>query len=166
MGVGFWAYLIGIFVGGWLYAQIGMKRSVLIALILMGVSNASYALLAAAGHSNLGLALTQGFENFASGIGGVVVVAYFSALTDLRFTASQYALISAAASIVGRVLTGTTAGALVESIGFVNFYWLTTLAAVPGILLFWWMMRAGLIDASIGTAGTEGEGDARNGDEA
>ncbi|HEY6917192.1 MAG TPA: MFS transporter [Allosphingosinicella sp.] len=166
VGVGFWAYLIGIFVGGWLYAQIGMKRSVLIALILMGVSNASYALLAAAGHSNLGLALTQGFENFASGIGGVVVVAYFSALTDLRFTASQYALISAAASIVGRVLTGTTAGALVESIGFVNFYWLTTLAAVPGILLFWWMMRAGLIDASIGTAGTEGEVDARNGDEA
>jgi PAT family beta-lactamase induction signal transducer AmpG len=81
------------------------------------------------------------------------VVAYFSALTDLRFTASQYALISAAASIVGRVLTGTTAGALVEGLGYVNFYLLTTLAAVPGILLFWLMMRAGLIDASIGTAG-------------
>jgi MFS transporter, PAT family, beta-lactamase induction signal transducer AmpG len=43
----------------------------------------------------------------------------------------------------------------------VNFYWLTTAAAVPGILLFWLMMRSGLIDASIGTAGTEGEGDAR-----
>ncbi len=57
------------------------------------------------------------FENFASGIGGVVVVAYFSALTDLRFTASQYALISAAASVVGRVLTGTTAGAMVECDG-------------------------------------------------
>ena len=82
-------------------------------------------------------------------------------LTDLRFTASQYALISAAASIVGRLLTGTSAGAMVEWMGFVNFYWLTTIAAVPGILLFWWMMRAGLIDASIGTAGKEGEGDAR-----
>ncbi len=161
VGVGFWAYLIGIFVGGIMYSKLGMKRSVLIALILMGVSNASYALLAAAGHSNIGLGATQGFENFASGIGGVVVVAYFSALTDLRFTASQYALISAAASIVGRVLTGTTAGAVVESVGFVNFYWLTTLAALPGILLFWWMMRAGLIDASVGTAGKEGEGDAR-----
>ncbi len=161
VGIGFWAYLIGIFVGGILYAQIGMKRSVLIALILMGVSNLSFAALAAAGHSNLGLAGTIGFENFASGIGGVVVVAYFSALTDLRFTATQYALISAAASVVGRVLTGTTAGALVESFGYVNFYLLTTLAALPGILLFWWMMRAGLIDASIGTAGKEGEGDAR-----
>jgi len=63
--------------------------------------------------------------------------------------------------VVGRVLTGTTAGSIVESVGFVNFYWLTTLAALPGILLFWWMMRAGLIDASIGSAGKEGKGDAR-----
>jgi PAT family beta-lactamase induction signal transducer AmpG len=161
VGVGFWTYLIGIFVGGILYSKLGMKRSVLLALILMGVSNGSYAVLAAYGHSNIGLGFTQGFENFASGIGGVVVVAYFSALTDLRFTASQYALISAAASIVGRVLTGTSAGAVVESVGYVNFYWLTTAAAVPGIVLFWLMMRAGLIDASIGTAGKEGEGDVR-----
>jgi MFS transporter, PAT family, beta-lactamase induction signal transducer AmpG len=161
VGVGFWALLAGIFVGGLLYAQIGMKRSVLISLVLMGVSNLSFAALAAAGHSNIGLAATIGFENFASGIGGVTVVAYFSALTDLRFTASQYALISAAASIVGRVLTGTTAGALVESFGYVNFYLMTTIVAVPGIVLFWWMMRAGLVDASIGSAGKVGEGDAR-----
>ena len=161
IGVGFWAYLIGIFVGGILYSKLGMKKSVLISLVLMGVSNFSFALLAQAGHSNLGLAATIGFENFASGIGGVTVVAYFSALCDLRFTASQYALISAAASIVGRFLTGTTAGALVEGMGYGNFYLLTTLAALPGILLFWWMMRVGLVDSSIGTAGTEGEGDAR-----
>jgi PAT family beta-lactamase induction signal transducer AmpG len=161
VGVGFWAYLIGIFSGGILYAQIGMKRSVLIALILMGVSNATFAFLAMGGPTNLGLAGCMAFENFASGVGGVVVVAYFSALCDLRFTATQYALISASASVVGRVLTGTTAGAIVEEIGFVNFYWLTTLAAVPGIVLFWLMMRAGLIDASVGTAGKVGEGDAR-----
>jgi PAT family beta-lactamase induction signal transducer AmpG len=91
----------------------------------------------------------------------VVVVAYFSALCDLRFTASQYALISAAASVVGRVLTGTTAGALVEGFGYVTFYLLTTAAALPGILLFWLMMRSGLVDTSIGDAGVEGEGDAR-----
>ena len=54
VGVGFWAYLFGILVGGILYSQIGMKRSVLVSLILMGVSNASFALLAAAGHSNHG----------------------------------------------------------------------------------------------------------------
>jgi PAT family beta-lactamase induction signal transducer AmpG len=161
VGVGFWAYLIGIFVGGILYAQLGMKRSVLVSLILMAVSNFSFALLAMAGHSNEGMAGAIGFENFASGIGGVTVVAYFSALTDLRFTAAQYALISAAASVVGRFLTGTSAGALIDAMGYVNFYLLTTVAALPGIVLFWVMMRMGLIDSSLGTAGKIGEGDVR-----
>jgi PAT family beta-lactamase induction signal transducer AmpG len=161
VGVGFWAYLIGIFIGGVIYAKLGMKRSVLISLILMAVSNFSFALLAQAGHSNWGMSGAIGFENIASGIGGVTVVAYFSALCDLRFTAAQYALISAAASIVGRFLTGTTAGSLIEAFGYVNFYLLTTAAALPGIILFWLMMRAGLIDSAMGTAGVVGEGDAR-----
>jgi MFS transporter, PAT family, beta-lactamase induction signal transducer AmpG len=155
VGFGFWAYLAGIFAGGLLYAQIGMKRAVLVSLVLMGISNFSFALLAGAGHSNAGLAGAVLFENVASGVGGVVVVAYFSALCDLRFTASQYALISAAASIVGRILTGTIAGSLVEELGYVSFYGLTTIAAVPGIVLFWLMVRAGLVDSSIGTAGVE-----------
>lgn len=155
VGMGFWAYLIGVFIGGIIYAKLGLKRSVFISLILMAVSNLSFAALAAAGHNNWGMAAAIGFENIASGYGGVVVVAYFSALCDLRFTASQYALISAAASIVGRVLTGTTAGSLIESFGYVNFYIITTIAAVPGILLFWWMMRNGLVDAAMGTAGKE-----------
>jgi len=161
VGIGFWAYLIGIFIGGIIYAQLGVKRSVLISLVLMAISNFSFALLAASGHSNWGMAAAIGFENTASGIGGVCVVAYFSALCDLRFTASQYALISAAASIGGRFLTGTTAGSLIEAMGYVNFYLLTTAAAVPGIVLFWIMMRSGLIDSSIGTAGKAGSGDVR-----
>ncbi|WP_262408013.1 MFS transporter [Sphingopyxis sp. OPL5] len=153
VGIGFWAYLIGIFIGGILYARLGMKKSVLISLILMAVSNFSFALLAMAGHSNWGLAGAIGFENIASGIGGVVVVAYFSALCDLRFTAAHYALISSAASVVGRFLTGTTAGTMMEEFGNVNFYLFTVVAALPGILLFWWMMRSGLVDLSVGTAG-------------
>jgi hypothetical protein len=86
-----------------------MKRAVLVSLVLMAAPNFSFAALAAAGHSNLGLAGAIGFENFASGIGGVTVVAYLSALCKLRFTATQYALLSAAASVAGRFLTGTTA---------------------------------------------------------
>ncbi len=159
VGVGFWALIIGVFIGGIIYAKLGLKKSVLIALILMAISNLSFAGLAAVGHSNLGMAAAIGFENFASGYGGVVVVAYFSALCDLRFTAAQYALISAGASIVGRLLTGTTAGGLIEWMGYVNFYILTTVLAFPGIILFWWMMRTGLVDEAMGTAGKEdGEG--------
>jgi MFS transporter, PAT family, beta-lactamase induction signal transducer AmpG len=155
VGVGFWAFMIGIFLGGILYTKLGLKRSVMIALILMAVSNVSFAGLAVVGHSNLGMAAAIGFENFASGYGGVVVVAYFSALCDLRFTAAQYALISAGASVVGRLITGTTAGGLIEGIGYVNFYLLTTILALPGIALFWWMMRTGLVDEAMGSAGRE-----------
>jgi PAT family beta-lactamase induction signal transducer AmpG len=157
VGIGFVALLIGVFVGGILYVRLGMKRSVLVSLILMAVSNFSFAALAAVGHTNIGMAAAVGFENFASGIGGVTVVAYLSALCNLRFTASQYALLSALASIAGRFLTGTTVGALIDGIGFVNFYVLTTIVALPGVILFWFMIRSGLADLSIGSAGTEGD---------
>src|SRR5688572_21677649 len=156
VGVGFVALLVGVFVGGIVYARLGMKRAVLISLILMAVSNFSFAALAAAGHSNIGMAAAVGFENFASGVGGVTVVAYLSALCNLRYTATQYALLSALASIAGRFLTGTTVGALIDAIGYVNFYVLTTVVALPGVLLFWLMMRSGLADLSIGSAGKEG----------
>ncbi len=147
VGFGFWAYLAGIFIGGWLFSRIGLKRSVLWSLFLMAVSNLSFAGLALAGHSNWAMAGAIGFENLASGIGGVTVVAYLSALCDLRYTAAQFALLSAASSVIGRVLTGTTAGGLIEQLGFVHFYVLSTIVAVPGLLLFAWMSRRGLIDA-------------------
>ncbi len=158
VGIGFIAYLVGIFLGGMVYTALGLKRSVLLALVLMAVSNLSFAWLAAVGQSNALLAFTVAFENVASGIGGVVVVAYLSALCNLAYTATQFALLSAAASVVGRLLSGTTAGGLIEALGYVPFYLLTTLVAVPGILLYVLMMRTGLIDRSLGSAGRVGTG--------
>jgi len=149
VGFGFIAYLVGIFIGGALYVRLGMKRAVLFSLILMAVSNVSFAVLAHTGHSNEMLAFTIGFENIASGIGGVVVVAYLSALCNLSYTASQYALLSAAASVIGRLVTGTTAGELIEQMGYVDFYLMTTVIALPGVILFAWMMRRGLVDQAI-----------------
>jgi PAT family beta-lactamase induction signal transducer AmpG len=145
VGVGFLAYLAGIFLAGLLYDRLGVARSVMLSLILMAATNLAFAGLAAWGHSNALLAVTIGFENFASGFGGVAVVAYLSSLCHLSFTATQFALLSAAASVLGRLITGTTAGAMIERLGFVDFYVLTTLAAVPGIVLFALLMRYGLI---------------------
>ncbi len=159
--VGFWALLAGIFVGGIMYAKLGMKRSVFISLVLMMVSNLSFAGMAAVGHTNAGMAAAMGFENFASGIGGVCVGAYLAALCNLSFTATQFAMLSAAASILGRFLSGTSAGKAIEGIGYVNYYVLTTVLALPGVILFAWMMKSGLVDRSMGDAGTRGEGDAR-----
>lgn len=153
VGVGFAALMAGVFVGAAMYASMGMKRSVFVSLVLMAVSNLSFAALAAYGHSNLGMAVATGFENFASGIGGVAVVAYLSALCDLRYTATQYALLTALASVAGRFLTGTSTGALIEAMGYVNFYLLTTLVALPGVALYGYMLRTGLADVPIGTAG-------------
>ena len=155
VGIGFAALLAGIFLGGIAYEKMGMKRSVLLSLVLMAVSNLGFAGLALIGHSNEAMAAAVGFENLASGIGGVTVVAYLSALCNLRFTASQYALLSALASIAGRFLTGTTAGRMIETMGFANFYLVTTVAALPGVFVFWLMMRSGLADVSIGSAGKE-----------
>jgi PAT family beta-lactamase induction signal transducer AmpG len=153
--VGFVCLLIGIFVGGIIYARWGMKRAVLVSLVLMGLSNFSFAILAEMGRSVPMMAFTMGFENFASGVGGVAVVAFLSAVCSLRFTATQFALLSAAAAIVGRFLTGSLAGRLIDGLGYSNFYLLTTALALPGIILFWWMMRSGLVDSAIGSAGKE-----------
>ncbi|HEV8106621.1 MAG TPA: hypothetical protein VGP97_03795, partial [Burkholderiales bacterium] len=67
----------------------------------------------------------------------------------------QYALLSAFASIVGRVVSGTSAGGMIDAMGYVNYYLLTTLIALPGVFLFWYMIRSGLADLSIGSAGRE-----------
>ena len=153
VGFGFIAFLLGIFFGGLLFSRLGLKRSVFISLVLMAVSNCSFAALALIGKSNLGMAAAVGFENFASGIGGVTVVAYLSALCNLRFTATQYALLSALASIAGRVLTGTLAGGLIIEIGYVGFYILTTIIAAPGVILFWYMIQKGLVDLNLNQEG-------------
>ena len=154
VGVGFWALLAGIFVAGALYERLGLKRILWWSLWLMAISNLSFAGLAALGHSNLALAGAIGFENFASGIGGVAVVAYFSALCDLRYTAAQFALMSAAGSVIGRIVTGGSAGALIERMGYFDFYVLTTVVALPGIVVFWLMVRMGYVDSALGTVAT------------
>ncbi|WP_426168158.1 AmpG family muropeptide MFS transporter [Sandarakinorhabdus sp. DWP1-3-1] len=149
VGIGFVALLVGIFVGGLLYKAMGMKAAVLASLVLMAVSNLGFAVLAMAGHSNAVMATVIAFENFSSGFGGVAVGAYFAALCDHRFTATQFALVSAAASVVGRTFSASTAGGLIEAMGYVDFYLLTTVLALPGILIFLYMMRAGLVDDAL-----------------
>lgn len=147
VSLGLFGMLAGIFVGGFLYKRMGLAGSVLLSLVLMAATNAGYALLAVIGHDVIALAAVQGFENFASGIGGVTIGAWLALLCDRRFTATQFALLSSAAAILGRAFSSGTAGALIESLGYVNFYVLTTVLALPGILIFLWLWRSGLVVA-------------------
>jgi MFS transporter, PAT family, beta-lactamase induction signal transducer AmpG len=154
--LGLVGYLAGVFLGGLLYKRLGLAGSVFLSLVLMGVSNAAYAGLAIIGHDVWALAAVQGFENLASGIGGVTVGAWLALLCDRRFTATQFALLSSAAAILGRAFSSGTAGALIEAIGYVDFYWLTTALAAPGVLIFLWLWRAGLVVADDNAAPATG----------
>lgn len=145
IGFGLVAYLVGLFIGGIVYTRIGMKRAVLLGLVLVACSNLSFSVLAASGHSTIGLAAAIGFENFSGSIGDVAIVAYLSALCNLRFTATQFALLSALRAILGRFVSGTTAGALIERVGYVDFYLLTAAITLPGIGLYLFMLRRGLV---------------------
>ena len=138
------ALFSGIALGGFMYARLGVARTMLISLFLMMISNLSFAGLAVIGHDVNFLAFTIGFENFASGIGGVVVVGYLSSLCNLAYTATQYALLSGAAAILGRFLTAPS-GFLINAMGYPAFYLMTTAAALPGIILFVYMIRFGFL---------------------
>lgn len=147
------ALFVGIFLGGLLYARLGLKHAVLVSLILMPCVNFGFGILSLIGHNMPAMIAVNSFENMGAGVSGVVMVAYLSALCNLNYTASQFALLSAAAAIIGRFLTASSAGALIEALGYFNFYILTALLSLPGILIYIGMLRSGLVDRSIGSVG-------------
>ena len=139
---GFFATLIGLFLGGWLMQAVGLYRALWICGFLQMGSNLLFAVLALRGHDLWFLALTVGFENLASGMGTAALVAYLSALCDVAYTATQYALLSSLTAVARTVLS-SYAGFLAEALGWPLFFLLTTLAALPGLLLLAWLTRRG-----------------------
>jgi PAT family beta-lactamase induction signal transducer AmpG len=78
------------------------------------------------------------FENMSGGMGTAAFVSLLMALCNHRYTATQYALLSSIAAL-GRIFISPTSGYLVESIGWANFFFITFLVALPGLLLLWWL---------------------------
>jgi len=139
-GLGMLATIAGALYGGALMARLGLYRSLMLFGILQGVSNLSFMLLAWAGKSYALMVLAVGIENLTGGMGTAAFVALLMALCDHRYTATQYALLSAAAAI-GRVFIGPPSGFIVEAVGWVTFFFFTFLAALPGLWLLWRMRR-------------------------
>lgn len=131
---GFWATLGGTFAGGVIMLRLGINKSLWIFGFLQAVSTAGFALLAVTGHSIAMLAGVIAFENIASGMGTAAYVAFMAAMTDKRFTATQYALLTSFMGIP-RVLASAPTGYLAKHLGWENFFWFCTFAALPGILL-------------------------------
>ena len=88
-----------------------------------------------------GLLMVVAFENLSGGMGTAAFVAFMMSLCNQRFTATQYALLSAFAS-VGRVWVGPLAGVLAESIGWPSFFIVSTVLAVPALVMLWWLRQS------------------------
>jgi len=139
-GMGLAATIIGALFGGALMSRWGLYRSMMIFGILQAVSNLSFMALAFLGKNYLMMVCAVAFENLAGGMGTAAFVGFLMTLCDHRFTATQFALLSALASI-GRVFVGPPSGFLVEEVGWIVFFFITFLAALPGLGLLRFMKK-------------------------
>jgi PAT family beta-lactamase induction signal transducer AmpG len=159
--IGLWLTIGGALLGGALMLKLGLWRALLLFGILQMASNLGFWWLAEHGRGVMGgltvpafdwgfvslaqptpvdggLLMVVAFENISGGMGTAAFVAFLMSLCNQRFTATQYALLSAFAA-VGRVWVGPLAGVLAESIGWPAFFIVSTFAALPALLMLGWL---------------------------
>ena len=131
---GFWATIAGSLIGGVLMLRIGINRSLWIFGALQAISTAGFAILARIGHSLPALSGVIAFENLTSGMGTAAYAAFMASITNRKFTATQYALLS---SLMGvpRVLASAPTGFLAKHMGWENFFIFCVFIALPGMML-------------------------------
>jgi MFS transporter, PAT family, beta-lactamase induction signal transducer AmpG len=148
------ASIAGIAAGGAAVYRLGIMRGLLVCGVLQMVANLFYIVQAQAGHDPVMLIATIGAENFLGGMGSAAFVAYLSSLCNKAFTATQYALLSALAT-VGRTMVSSTGGWIIELIGWVDFFLVSTALALPGLALLLWLMRRDVAPAGGAAAPAE-----------
>ncbi len=131
---GFWATITGGLAGGVIMLRLGIWRSLWVFGILQAVSTTGFAVLAYVGHSLGMLAVAIAGENFCGGMGTAAYVAFMASITNKRFTATQYALLSSLMGIP-RVLASAPTGYIAEWTGWPMFFLLCAGAAIPGLVL-------------------------------
>jgi PAT family beta-lactamase induction signal transducer AmpG len=159
--IGLWMTIAGALLGGALMLRLGLWRALMLFGLLQMVSNLGFWWLAQGGRGQLGAALLPAFdwgfvklaqatpvdgglllvvvlENLSGGMGTAAFLALLMSLCSQRFTATQFALLSAFASI-GRVWVGPLAGVLAETIGWPGFFVLSTLFALPALAMLAWL---------------------------
>ncbi len=128
------ATVLGAFVGGVLLVRLAMYRSLLLFGVAQAFSTLTFMLLAITGKS-FGLMIGAIFiENFCSGMGTAAFIAFLMSLCHQQYTATQYAYLSALASI-GRVILGPIAGLMVTHWGWIHFYAWAFILSFPGLIL-------------------------------
>ena len=134
------ATVVGAFVGGIIVNRYGIMKSLLGCGILQMLSNLMYAAQAIAGHDVQFLYFTIGIENLSGGMGSSAFVAYLSVLCNTAYTGTQFALFTSFMAF-GRTLLSASSGWVVQMTGWFDFFLISTIVALPGLLLLVWMMR-------------------------
>jgi MFS transporter, PAT family, beta-lactamase induction signal transducer AmpG len=137
---GFWATIAGGTLGGIWILRAGMHRALWLFGFGQMVSTLGFVVLAQLPPNEAALAAVVAIENLTAGMGTAAFVGFMAALTDRRFTATQYALLS---SLMGvpRVLLAAPTGWLAQTMGWSGFFLLCVLIAIPGLLLLRWVTR-------------------------
>ncbi|UCG81626.1 MAG: MFS transporter, partial [Desulfobacterales bacterium] len=137
---GLGATIIGGVIGGIVVDRLGILKSLFVCGILQMFSNLMFAVLAVVGNDPRMLALTIAVENLSGGMGTAAFVAYLSSLCNVAYTATQYALLTSFMAF-GRTLLSSSGGVLADHMDWISFFVLTTVAALPGLLLLVGMIR-------------------------
>jgi PAT family beta-lactamase induction signal transducer AmpG len=131
---GFWATIAGSLLGGIIMLWLKINRSLWVFGFLQAISTACFAVLARIGHHVPALAAVIAFENLSAGMGTAAYIAFMASITNKKFTATQYALLTSLMGIP-RVLASAPTGFLAKNAGWENFFIVCTLIAIPGMLL-------------------------------
>jgi PAT family beta-lactamase induction signal transducer AmpG len=132
---GFVAATLGTYAGGYLLYKIGYFKGIIISAFAQSITNLSMIWLNNAGANDLVLIATVSMENFTGGMGNTALVSYLSLLCSQEYPATQYALLSSAASLCTNSIT-IYAGELVSSCGWDLFFILTVLMGIPAVTVF------------------------------
>ena len=132
--------LAGAFIGGVLSMRFGVMRVLMLGALLSAASNLLFAWLGTRGHDLTALILIVSADNLASGIASAAFVAYLSSLTNIGYSATQYALFSSVMLLLPKYLAGFS-GQYVNMYGYVNFFTATAVIGMPVLVLVWLASR-------------------------
>jgi len=132
--------LVGAFVGGVLSMRLGVMRVLMLGAVLSAASNLLFAYLSTLGHDLNWLIAVISADNLAGGMASAAFIAYLSSLTNVAYSATQYALFSSMMLLLPKFLAGYS-GRYVDSFGYQSFFVATALLGVPVLLLVWLASR-------------------------
>jgi PAT family beta-lactamase induction signal transducer AmpG len=132
--------LVGAFVGGALAVRLGVMRVLMLGAVLSAVSNLLFAWLGSRGHDVQALVFVISADNLSSGIASAAFIAYLSSLTNVEYSATQYALFSSMMLLLPKWLAGFS-GKYVDAFGYSSFFTATAMLGLPVVLLVWLASR-------------------------